>query len=168
VGACSLHTAGQVNSALDLVLDISCLSKRSCIRKCTCPRPVSALECLVVIYLQHRKASSEDEIDPIIRGHISILFGLLMRDSIANQRTILAALPGSTIRAKLIPVVETAQEFVNFYGEVMTRAAGVNSVGTDDDAKNDIPNRTKPQEKGETIARDVVAFLEILSESPDL
>lgn len=153
---------------------INCATKRSCIRVCACSDRTTALEPLVSIYLQHRKPSpiEDEDIDPIIRGHIAILFGLLMRDNVSNQRILLAAFPGSSTREKLAPLVESAQEFVDLYGQVMTKVArgevDENEKNSDDDDEVPYKRAGGGDEKGESIAKDVVAFLEILSECPEL
>lgn len=76
-------------------------------------------------------------------------------------------------REKLAPLVETAQEFVELYGQVMTKVA---QGEIDDEDKNseeeedEVPYRRARggDEEGNSIAKDVVAFLEILSECPEL
>jgi hypothetical protein len=165
----SIHldfTLAMNNSTLVFsVLDLSCPNKRSCVQACSCPQRISALKCLVYIYLQHHKGSPEGEVDPVIRGYIAILFGLLMRDNIFNQEMLLSALPGSTNRAKLAPLVETAQEFLELYSEVMMRMASAEVKKYGD---LDATDGSAWVGKTQHIAYDVVGFLEVLSESPEL
>ena len=114
--------------------------------------------------------------EPIIQGHTAVLFGLLMRDNLKNQRSILDALPGDTNEQKLTILVNTAREFVEFYGEVMARVArgrkegdGVaeSQVTEVDEEESDlhVDEGFVVDDSGEKTARDVVAFLELLSES---
>jgi hypothetical protein len=113
--------------------------------------------------------------EPIIQGHTAVLFGLLMRDNPENQTSILAMLPGDTNKQKLSVLVGTAREFVEFYGEVMARVARGRKRGdkieesqtTEVDEEEDdwADEGFIVDDSGEKTARDVVAFLELLSDS---
>ena len=111
--------------------------------------------------------------EPIIQGHTAVLFGLLMRDNPENQTAILGMLAGDTNRQKLGVLVDTAREFVEFYGEVMARVArgrsGIEeSQTTEVDEEDDVIDMDEGlvvDDSGEKTARDVVAFLELLSDS---
>jgi hypothetical protein len=114
--------------------------------------------------------------EPIIQGHTAVLFGLLMRDNLENQASILGMLAGDTNKQKLASLVDTAREFVEFYGEVMARVAGgreredgiEESQATEVDEEEDgvnVDEGVVVDDSGEKTARDVVAFLELLSES---
>lgn len=100
-----------------------------------------------------------------------------MRDNLENQTSILGMLPGDSNKQKLAVLVDTAREFVEFYGEVMARVArgrqgggGIDheesqatEVDEQDDA--DVDEGFVADDSGEKTARDVVAFLELLSDS---
>ena len=113
--------------------------------------------------------------EPIIQGHTAVLFGLLMRDNLENQTTILSMLAGDTNRQKLGVLVDTAREFVEFYGEVMARVARgrergsgfeesqATEIGEGEGAIN-VDEGFVVDDSGEKTARDVVAFLELLSD----
>ena len=112
--------------------------------------------------------------EPIIQGHTAVLFGLLMRDNLENQRSILSMLPGDTDKQKLAVLVDTAREFVEFYGEVMARVARGRERGDEieesqatevDEEQEDahVDEGFVVDDGGEKTARDVVAFLELLS-----
>lgn len=112
--------------------------------------------------------------EPIIQGHTAVLFGLLMRDNLENQTFILDILPGDTNKQKLDAIVETAREFVEFYGEVMVRVARGRKRGgeieesqaTELDEENEcVDEDFIIDDGGEKTARDVVAFLDLLSSS---
>jgi hypothetical protein len=113
--------------------------------------------------------------EPIIQGHTAVLFGLLMRDNPENQTSILNMLPGDTNKQKLAVLVDTAREFVDFYGEVMARVArgrkeadgiGESQVTEVDEEDYDfVEDGFIVDDSGERTARDVVAFLELLSDS---
>ena len=114
--------------------------------------------------------------EPIIQGHTAVLFGLLMRDNLENQTSILGMLAGGTNRQKLGVLVDSAREFVEFYGEVMARVArgrerggGIEeSQATEIDEEEGVINVDEGlavDDSGERTARDVVAFLELLSDS---
>ena len=113
--------------------------------------------------------------EPIIQGHTAVLFGLLMRDNLENQTSVLGMLPGDTNKQKLAVLVDTAREFVEFYGEVMARVSRGqgrrDGIGESQTAEVDEEDNTQVDEgfvvddSGEKTARDVVAFLELLSDS---
>lgn len=112
--------------------------------------------------------------EPIIQGHTAVLFGLLMRDNLENQISILDMLPGDTNKQKLSVLVGTARDFVEFYGEVMARVArgrrrgeGIGeSQATEIEEEGDrVDEDFIIDDSGEKTARDVVAFLELLSDS---
>ena len=98
-----------------------------------------------------------------------------MRDNLENQASILGMLPGDTNKQKLAVLVDTAREFVEFYGEVMARVArgqergdGIEeSQATEVDDQEDnfqVDEGFAVDDIGEKTARDVVAFLELLSD----
>lgn len=98
-----------------------------------------------------------------------------MRDNLENQTSILGMLDGDTNKQKLAILVDTAREFVEFYGEVMARVAkgresggrGEESQATEvDEEEEDIhaDEGFVVGDSGEKTARDVVAFLELLSD----
>lgn len=127
-------------------LNPSCaLKKRACARRCTCTPVSSGLDILVNIYIVQgfKTESSESSlpIDPaealieadasFLRGHLAVLFGLLMTENLENQSAILEALPlpnsatSSRVqknktgnKAKLSRLAEQARDFVAFYAAV--------------------------------------------------
>ncbi|KDR80790.1 hypothetical protein GALMADRAFT_264743 [Galerina marginata CBS 339.88] len=157
----------------DTRLNPSCaLKKRICARKCTCPQPSFGIEILAQLYSRQQiktesfsVALSEDspearaEADAsFLRGHLAVLFGLLMIDHPENQSAILSALPSlspSTMssnarsqkaakRAKMSRLVEQAKDFAAFYTAVSK------TLGGDKESK---------------VAKDVVSFLETQRDS---
>ncbi|KAG6849614.1 hypothetical protein H0H93_006898 [Arthromyces matolae] len=131
---------GTKNLLRDFQIDPTChLAKRACIRGCICPHPISALDILITLYKQQDppsnplpikletespppEESTETETDAVfLRGHLAVLFGLLMRGSSANQTRILDALGGPE------RLVEHARDFAAFYdafgGETEGRVA---------------------------------------------
>lgn len=143
-------------------LDPSCTyQKRSCLQTCTCPNPISVLDILTHLYVNHLppilpKSESEDPTNDaadadasFLRGHLAILFGLLMQGNQANQDAIFAALPPAGAdqkRGKLSRLVDQAREFVAFYA-VLSGSTGDGGENTDGEGK---------------IAKAVVVFLEAL------
>lgn len=112
--------------------------------------------------------------EPIIQGHTAVLFGLLMRDNSQNQTSILGMLPGDTNKQKLGLLIDTAREFVEFYGEVMARIArerkragieGSQATEIDEEEGDHVDEGFIVDNSGEKTARNVVAFLELLSDS---
>jgi len=166
----------------ETLLGRTCPERRSCIRSCHCSDRATALSSLLSIFHNHRDNQSKSEADdmghemgPIIQGHTAVLFGLLMRDNLQNQTSILGMLPGGTNKQKLDVIVDTAREFVEFYGEVMARVARGRKGGDgieesqlteiDEGENGDVDEGFIVDDSGERTARDVVAFLELLSES---
>ena len=100
------------------------------------------------------EAQSEAEAS-FLRGHLAVLFGLLMMDNTENQTAILQALPSNisvapstsaktkairiSERSKLSQLVDQAKDFVAFYTVVS--------------------NRLGDGEKESKVAKDVVNFL---------
>ena len=153
----------------------SCPGNHTCARTCSCPGRISALECLVRVYLRYRK-SEADEDDPgthIVRGHLAVLFGLLMRECPANEAAVLAALPGTGRRVKLDALVRNAREFVGLYAEFMMRLSrGEEGSKEDGDEENDerrsSAERVVRDGAGDSVARDIVVFLEMLRDGINL
>ncbi|KAF9652285.1 hypothetical protein BDM02DRAFT_3089375 [Thelephora ganbajun] len=167
----------------ETLLNRTCPGRRGCIRSCNCSNRATALSSLLAIFLDHRNNQSKpgvddpgNEMEPIIQGHTAVLFGLLMRDNLDNQTSILSMLPGDTNEQKLAVLVNTAREFVEFYREVMARVTrgrergdGIEeSQATEVDEEEDdvhVDEDFVVDDSGEKTARDVVAFLELLSDS---
>ncbi|KAJ3558253.1 hypothetical protein NM688_g1032 [Phlebia brevispora] len=164
------------------LLSIHCKGKRSCIPACTCASRTDALECLAHVYTQ--LCRSGNQFDTVIRGHVAVLFGLLMQDSSRNQQTLLRTLPGATIGRKLHSLLENAKDFTAFYMRFSQRAAeAVNErphehedAGQDQDyAEEDERSGERTDMrldrgiqgvlhdgKGEDVAKNVISFLEAL------
>lgn len=157
---------------MTLDLDPACSGKRACIQACQCPQRVSALDCLAQVYIQQFKGNKEVDPDAdFLRGHIAVLLGLLMRDDRANQKVLLAALPGFSNRNKLASLAEQAREFVTFYAELAVRlSAAAAAKDKYDEEEDDLAPRSDGH-NGERIGRDgnghvareVVSFLEKLT-----
>jgi hypothetical protein len=60
-----------------------------------------------------------------------------MRDNKANQKVLLATLPGSTNRSKLASLAEQAREFVTFYAELAVRLSAAAAAKHKDDEEDD-------------------------------
>lgn len=95
-----------------------------------------------------------------------------MRDNSENQTSILGMLAGDTNEQKLATLVNTAREFVEFYGEVMARVARGRGRGGEieesqatevDEDPIELDEGYVVDDTGEKTARDVVGFLELLS-----
>lgn len=149
-----------------IVLDPSCaLTKPACPRKCSCRHPTSALNLLAQVYLHQvpifgdpkvkmeRQSSPAFGADPLqsadasfLLGHLSVLFGLLMKGSEDNQTVILDGLCSSrrTRTAQLDSLVEHAADLAAFYAMIK---------GEEADTEGN---------KGEDVAKDVVKFLQAL------
>ncbi|KAK0466782.1 uncharacterized protein EV420DRAFT_1505323 [Desarmillaria tabescens] len=149
-----------------LLLDPSCtLKKPACLRKCSCRHPVSALSLLTQVYLHQvpifgdpkvkmeRQSSPAFGTDPIqsadasfLLGHLSVLFGLLMKGNEDNQNVILEGLCSTrmTRAVQLNSLVEHAADLAAFYAVIKGEEANA-------DGSN-----------GEDVAMDVIKFLQDL------
>lgn len=156
-----------------VVLDFDCPGKRGCIRRCRCPGRKSALACLAEVYAQH--LSSSNELDVVVRGHMAVLFGLIMDRAPANQRTLLDALPGHSDREKLGALLQHAQDFTLFYVTLTRKMAEARTRGEDEDAEGmDLGSDSSAQasttrtggvlrdSKGEAVAKGVILLLKKL------
>ncbi|KAJ3514159.1 hypothetical protein NLJ89_g2533 [Agrocybe chaxingu] len=155
-------------------LNPSCtLKKRACARQCTCTPSSTGLAVLIDLYSSQQTQNdtlpptslSGDSLTPeaqheaessFLRGHLSVLFGLLMINSAENQTAILSGLPAPSSgtmtmtdkaarRVKLARLVEQAKDFVAFY-TVVSRRLG-------------------DGEKESRVAKNVVSFLEGLRDA---
>ncbi|KAF7973917.1 hypothetical protein HWV62_13968 [Athelia sp. TMB] len=153
-----------------IVISVDCIGKRNCIIACECSDRVSALDCLARIYVQLRNGKTDPGSD-FLRGHLAVLFGLLMRDSPGNQKKLLAALPGSTDHTKISDLAQQAGEFVGFYARLTARlnvAIGNSDDGeqegqNSDPASEDIGMERIGRNGNGHIAQEVVTFLQKLS-----
>lgn len=145
-------------------LDSSCPALRQCAYACTCPNAISILECLASIYEQHLRIDDDDPGTYIIRGHLAVLFGLLMRGSPANQDAILDVLPGAGLKG----LIRHAREFVGLYAEFMARVARGERHGAEDaegDSDDDIPQIQVKDGATQDVAQDIIKFLEGLMDA---
>ncbi|KDQ60305.1 hypothetical protein JAAARDRAFT_602540 [Jaapia argillacea MUCL 33604] len=88
-------------------VDPLCFGKRSCLQSCRCQSRVSGLECLAQIYTQEEQENAPHK--TFLHGHLAILLGLLMRDSVPNRNIILGAVSGVSTTAKLASLIESGQ-----------------------------------------------------------
>ncbi|KAF9029129.1 hypothetical protein BDZ89DRAFT_1065654 [Hymenopellis radicata] len=142
----------------DLLLDPSCTA---CLTRCTCSQPTSALNVLVQVYLHQLlpvDPQVKPELDPepfaasadasFLLGHLSVLFGLLMKGSEDNQMIILDRLGGQR-RERIDGMVENAAELAAFYAVISGR-----------DQTEGLESRIEREgSKGEDVAKDVIKFL---------
>ncbi|KAI0251927.1 hypothetical protein BJV78DRAFT_1207765 [Lactifluus subvellereus] len=142
-------------------LDPSCPAHRQCAYACSCPNAVSFLECLVSVYEQHHRLEDDDPGTHIIRGHLAVLFGLLMRDSSANQDIILDVLPGAGLKG----LIRHAKEFVELYAEFMARVARGEKHDAGD-AEDDLEEIAPARDSAtQDVAQDIIRFLEGLMDT---
>ncbi|OSD08095.1 hypothetical protein PYCCODRAFT_1358095 [Trametes coccinea BRFM310] len=154
----------------ETLIDFDCPGKRGCIAGCRCPSRTSALTCLVQVYLEH--ASSSSELDVVVRGHMAILFGLLMEHAPDNQQVLLEALSGISHREKIGTLLQHAQDFTVFYVALTRKMAQTrNRSQADEDEhpeadEDDIAHPSAAavlrDSKGEAVAKGVIAFLKKL------
>ncbi|KAH9924173.1 wings apart-like protein regulation of heterochromatin-domain-containing protein [Fomitopsis serialis] len=158
-------------------LSFHCAGKPACTTTCRCGSRVSALSCLALVYSQYTKSETEDGVESIIRGHMAVLFGLLMRDCRENQRVLLDALPGTSNKQKLEKLAEHARDFTSFYVDFTRRVSQVvqnqsqsQSLDLDDDgpmedfggfaiSEDDRVGKMLSDSHGAAVANDVVTFL---------
>ena len=116
------------------------------------------------VYEQHLRVEDDDPGTYIIRGHLAVLFGLLMRGSPSNQDIILEALPGAGLKG----LIRHAREFVGLYAEFMARVArGERHDAGDgkDGLEEDISQIQVKDGATQDVAQDIVEFLEGLMDA---
>ncbi|KDQ10345.1 hypothetical protein BOTBODRAFT_58087 [Botryobasidium botryosum FD-172 SS1] len=118
------HGSGKLR---DSVAFPSCKMRRGCARTCHCSQSIGALDFLVGLYVDLAQArANNDTIDGevhFIRGHVSVLLGLLSQRDASTRSAILNTLPGSSPRTKLDALIAAIREFTTFYGELAKRMA---------------------------------------------
>ena len=145
-------------------LDPSCPAFRQCAYACTCPNAISILECLASVYEQYLRIDDDDPGTYIIRGHLAVLFGLLMRGSPANQDIILDVLPGAGLKR----LIRHAREFVGLYAEFMARVARGerhDAEDAEDNSEEDIPQIQVKDGATQDVAQEIINFLEGLMDA---
>lgn len=145
-------------------LDPFCKAEPQCIMGCQCLSRVSGLDCLSSVYVELGKLVSE--LDIVLRGHIAILCGLLMKGNSEARHALLDRLPGATNRRKLASLVDSAREFTLFYVEFAKKAS---AAARDEDGDDEGPGGLEAPDvdmrkmlrdtQGESVARDVLSFL---------
>jgi hypothetical protein len=149
-----------------LGLAFQCPGKRACATACQCESAGSALECFIQIYEAY--CSSENDFETVVRGHLAVLLGLLMRGHPRNQVILLRLLPGPTRQRKLESLMENAREFTLLYTEFVKKAANVIQMEGDDDTVENSDLNVEAairMSHGETVVNEVLGFLETLSKS---
>ncbi|KAI0264708.1 hypothetical protein BC834DRAFT_825952 [Gloeopeniophorella convolvens] len=143
-------------------LDPSCAALRPCAYTCSCPDASSALRCLTSVYSHYLRAEDDDPGTHIIRGHLAVLFGLLMRGALDNQDIILDELPGTGLEG----LIRNAKEFVGLYTEFMARIARGEGRGAEGDAEDEpevaVAEVRVRDGATEDVAKGVIRFLEEL------
>jgi len=157
----------------------TCPVRRDCLQGCRCMRRVGGLEFLALIYIQ--QDTTTKVIDPeadFLRGHLAVLFGLLMQQSDRHQEALLQVLPGESNYIKLNSLVNQAREFVTFYAELTTQlmnAASNLGEGERDDLYPDLSKISRRTHNsigsigriirdggGEDVASEIILYLEQL------
>jgi len=145
-------------------LDPSCPALRQCAYACTCPNATSVLECLASVYEHYLRIEDDDPGTYIIRGHLAVLFGLLMRGAPASQDIILDVLPGAGLKG----LIRHAKEFVGLYAEFMARVARGekhDAEDAEDNSEEDIPQIQVKDGATQDVAQDIIIFLESLMDA---
>ena len=145
-------------------LDPSCPALRQCAYGCNCPNAVNVLQCLASVYERHLRTEDDDPGTYIIRGHLAVLFGLLMRGSSVNQEIILDALPGAGLKG----LISHAKEFVGLYTEFMARVARGErtNAGDAEDDSDEVTAQVQVRDGAtQDVAQDIIRFLEDLMET---
>ncbi|CAL1709185.1 unnamed protein product [Somion occarium] len=153
----------------DIFIDPRCSGKRGCITSCRCSSRLNGVQCLTQVYIEHCK--SEDSLELMMRGHIAILLGLLIKNDRENQKIILSALPGSSNRNRLTSLIENAREFALFYAEFAKKVNATVEASNEDDDEDEGQQRDTSMSRmlrdtqGESVARDTIQYLEQLRDS---
>jgi hypothetical protein len=123
-----------------------------------------------LVYLQQNEAGEKTNVSAeLLRGHLAVLFGLLMRESSVNERIILEALPGERNSVKVESLLHEARDFVNFYDDLTSRLAVAAEEGSKNDDKSPadfwIDSRAERMirdSKSQHVVHDVISFLATL------
>jgi hypothetical protein len=114
-----------------------------------------------LVYESHLQLEDDDPGTHIVRGHLAVLFGLLMRGSSANQDIILDALPGTGPKG----LIRHAKEFVELYSEFMARIARGDSHDAGDAESEQVATDVQIHVRDsatQDVAQDIIGFLESL------
>jgi hypothetical protein len=117
----------------------------------------SALDVLAELYARARASTSEG--DAMLRGHLAVLLGLLMRAP-PNAAALLRTLPGATRRARIDALLAHVRDFVGLYEDFMGRLGRQREDDEDTEHVGGVGKRANGA--GGEVARDVVMFLEEL------
>ena len=145
-----------------------CEATGSCITGCRCRNRTNTLQCLISVYLRLREAN--DFGSNFVRGHLAILFGVMMENGDDNRTLLLASLPGSSPNTKLGDLAKEANDIALLYADVtwklMQAHTQAEAVGCHDtDLVHDLQSRIKQTMRfsaGEGSTRKIVTFLESL------
>ncbi|KAH8083331.1 hypothetical protein BXZ70DRAFT_900832 [Cristinia sonorae] len=147
----------------ELQLGPDCNADRGCCTACQCLVKSTGLDCLASVYLEFCELSGD--MDVVVRGHIAILFGLLLEANPSAQKAVLHKLPGATNKKKIGGLVDDAREFTLFYVEFAKKASAAAEGG--EEAEDEDTSMGKGADmrmvmhdsQGESVARDVLEFL---------
>ena len=132
-----------------------------------CSSSLNALECLAAIYTQ---CHLEKDHDPVIRGHLAILFGLLMEGHPPNQVVLLRALPGPSSKKKVRTLTENVREFTLFYEEFMKKVMALTRQEDSDEGESRSDFNIESQLRdshGDAVVKQVLSFFEDLATNVD-
>ncbi|KZV65469.1 hypothetical protein PENSPDRAFT_130956 [Peniophora sp. CONT] len=132
----------------ELNVNPSCSLTRACVQSCACTQRMPSLDVLAQLYLSASPANDMEDSDvtkAVLRGHLSVLLGLLMRGSEDNT---------SALRHLKDDLLGSAREFAGLYKVVMERVA---RVGAGDEDEGEV---SQGEAKGADVAEEVVRYLE--------
>jgi hypothetical protein len=98
------------------------------------------------------------------------MFGILMRNNTANQKVILSSQPGFLRSTKLNKLIEQAREFSLLYADLTSKMVKTEDNRADENDEADSSPQCGAERKifedgkGQSVTRDVVAFLEGLQD----
>ncbi|KAH7911177.1 hypothetical protein BJ138DRAFT_1007185 [Hygrophoropsis aurantiaca] len=149
------------NMSRKLHIDPSCSGTRLCVKTCQCSDQRSVLECLTLVYLEHRKSHNDHTPESsFLRGYIAVLLGLLIQDCPRNQPFVFALLDGRSLRGKLKSLIDDSRAFAQLYADLTVQLSTADE-GDDDESTKKTPERSR----GEDIAAGVIASLEALRDN---
>jgi hypothetical protein len=128
------------------------------------------LEFLALIYVQQDTAHEVTDLGvDFLRGHLAVLFGLLMQRNDRHREALLHVLPGESDYIKVDLLVNQAREFVTFYSDLTAHLAdAATKISMDPEMSlrtgNGIGSICKiiKEGRGEDVAHDVILYLERL------
>jgi hypothetical protein len=145
-----------------------CPGSRLCVRACRCPGQKSVLECFTTLHGQYSDNCQDDPPEcAFLRGYTAVLLGLLMKDDSSNQTIVMSTLPGTSPSDRIKSLITHCHAFLHLYNDTTPLPSPDSPRATPEVVTYEASGRQRAtwDNKGEEIARSVIASLEILCDT---